>query len=1291
VNPATGDPILKQVEKSSPDNDVFLATIFARNSRGQIEGIAQQDRGGTRRIVNIRYDSLEGIYPISVRDGLDHQTNIVTHSGLGLVGEIVEPNGASTRFTYDRFGRQRSMKAPGSGGASWTYSRGLESGSAAADERFVLSVTENFDGGGQSKTDFNRLGQQIRRERTLMDPLKLYGGTNPYFTAYSNLTYNAVGALQTVSRPKAVGAPVGALTTYAFDNLFRPTRVSRPSGTEAGGGTWSASYSGRVTTITDEVGHQTRLTESPSGLVTLQESRNDAGSWVPTSYEYGHFNVLRFVRRTPAAGGTPIQTEMVYDILGRVTSLIDPDAKTRQTRYNAFGEFRSTTDAKLGVTTYTRDALGREEFRTTPDGDIDTVWDAGTGGLGQISQTIRGNVRRVYDYDLFGRLIRSSLLRTNFNPIQSYPIEMDYHATSGRVSRLRYPPYSGTSRVEVQMDYDPNSGELARVTDTRSGGAVYWQRQKNDPDGQIELELFGNGIQTTRTYFAETGRLSTIVGKLSASTQQSLAYRYWNDGSLKVRSNLLSPAEHERFEYDALDRIKRWVQASATGTELTGGWKVNYAVNDLGNLTRRHSITTAGGTQTLNNTYDRTGNAGPHALTTSFYGAYTYDLNGNQTGRPNGETITYSAEDLPRTISGVASRAATFLYDADGSRVEKVKTASGEVTTYLDDLYEKRVINSSTSEHLYYILGPEGPVAQVTRPVVDRVPGTESTRYLHPDHLGTIERSTCGPGVSSCNSGSIHETRRYDPFGNRLSSTTSKHLPTTLGEAVPPSGIRLGFTGHEDDFEQSLINMKGRLYDPRTARFLTPDPVAQDPFEEQSYNRYAYVLNNPLKYIDPSGFEGERPPWYGRRSFLPSSNDIRRFFGAGPPPTSPGSGSWHRPQSPFGPPPVTPPPPAPPDGPAASPVATPAPPPPAPVPGPAGIGATGGEVRGSGSQGGLPFGLAAPVPPFVRYSSIPSVGFGTAAGLIGGTAVVGSTAGGVAAGANAAAGAYVALATRPGIVIAAQEVGLGVGGMSLGGGVVARACFVAGTPIVTPRGLVPIEKIAAGDSVWSYDGTTDTWGWAMVTETFVHAYEGSVYRLEIGDVSIEVTGNHPICVASGDALEARSVPRDVGSDPLKCGGGGRWVEAGDIVAGDAVVRASGLSNVRRATAYQASVSVYNISVASSHTYAVSADGALVHNKPLPNPQGLWTITKAGTERAARHKTFGMFYKSKSDGLWWSVDQAGHGGSKWKVFEETGSGLQWRADADEFGDFIIGKHKGPEGMSIRWKELIGVNL
>ena len=85
----------------------------------------------------------------------------------------------------------------------------------------------------------------------------------------------------------------------------------------------------------------------------------------------------------------------------------------------------------------------------------------------------------------------------------------------------------------------------------------------------------------------------------------------------------------------------------------------------------------------------------------------------------------------------------------------------------------------------------------------------------------------------------------------------------------------------------------------------------------------------------------------------------------------------------------------------------------------------------------------------------------------------------------------------------------------------------------------------------------------------------------------------------------------------------------------------------------------------------------------------WEITKEGTDESRVSDRFGRFDKSKSDGRWWSRDQAGHGGSKWKVFKEESDGLHWIADADEFGDFIPAKHKGPTGTFIPWEDLIPV--
>jgi RHS repeat-associated protein len=59
---------------------------------------------------------------------------------------------------------------------------------------------------------------------------------------------------------------------------------------------------------------------------------------------------------------------------------------------------------------------------------------------------------------------------------------------------------------------------------------------------------------------------------------------------------------------------------------------------------------------------------------------------------------------------------------------------------------------------------------------------------------------------------------------------------------------------HEHLDEMGVIHMNGRIYDPLIGRFMSADPFIQAPENLQSHNRFAYVMNNPLSYTDPSGY-----------------------------------------------------------------------------------------------------------------------------------------------------------------------------------------------------------------------------------------------------------------------------------------------------------------------------------------------------------------------------------------------------------------------------------------------------
>jgi RHS repeat-associated protein len=97
--------------------------------------------------------------------------------------------------------------------------------------------------------------------------------------------------------------------------------------------------------------------------------------------------------------------------------------------------------------------------------------------------------------------------------------------------------------------------------------------------------------------------------------------------------------------------------------------------------------------------------------------------------------------------------------------------------------------------------------------------------------------------------GSTIDEYTFDAWGRRRDKDTWSY--TLSGE--PALFADRGFTGHEFLSDFNLYNMNGRLYDPVVGRFLSPDPYITDPSFSQSYNRYSYCLNNPLKFTDYSG------------------------------------------------------------------------------------------------------------------------------------------------------------------------------------------------------------------------------------------------------------------------------------------------------------------------------------------------------------------------------------------------------------------------------------------------------
>jgi RHS repeat-associated protein len=830
-DPNTGVVFNTTVEPEDLTNDKYLFVEFIRNQDGTTHIVRQTDHLANVRVDTIDYDS-QAVHPTKYTNSLGQVTTLGVDAGLGVVQSIKDPNNVTRTFDYDGFGRIRRENFPGGGGVSYTYARDIEPGSTLVEQRFVTKMTTLVDGGGESHVVTNRLGQEISREVKNLD------------ASFSSVTksYSALGLVNSVTRPAKLGTAAGPATSLSFDVLGRLLSRTRPedgrdvNDVPISSVSSSKVYDGAVQTSTDDFGRLTVETVDPFGRTVKQTAVNDAGQAVRTSFTFGPFGVLRFVNREDGNGSTDVrETVAEYDNLGRQTLLDDVGTGKRQTQYNAFGEIREETDAKGLKTTLIRDVLGRVNERDDNDGKTTFTWDTAANGKGKLAETMSASgVRRQFFYDTSGRLNREIWTMVG----QTFQVDYSFDSF-GKVSKVSYPNVSGFSRLVVRNVYSPNSGELSKVQND-SSSFTYWELKQTKVDGMVGEEVFGNKVVTDYAYSGQTGRLASIQTVLPGSTPKTLrswSYDFWSDGNLRRQSDVKAN-HHERFEYDAMDRVKNWLAADATGKAVSGGWKVNYTLDDFGNLTRRKFSpgTTTGGTAqdvtfALLPGTDRVQSS---SLST---GTYSYDANGNQTGRPGGETVTYTAFNLPKTMTG--PQPATFLYEAGGMRAKKRKTDT-DYTLYVGGLYEKRLSGSST-DHVFSLYADDRVVAQVTRHE-----GTSGDKvlYLHGDRLGSIDTVTDSTGTPTQN------TRR-DPFGNNVSNFNQPTLPTSI--AASSNKVRLGFTSQEQDDELGLINMRGRVYDPRLGRFLTPDPYLQAPFVPQNYNRYSYVINNPLKYTDPSG------------------------------------------------------------------------------------------------------------------------------------------------------------------------------------------------------------------------------------------------------------------------------------------------------------------------------------------------------------------------------------------------------------------------------------------------------
>ncbi|MBR5988819.1 MAG: VCBS repeat-containing protein [Prevotella sp.] len=695
----------------------------------------------------------------------------------------------TTTHAYDNWGRRVSSQAPD--GTKTTSTTGW--GSSDSKKYYILETASESP---WVLTWYDNAGHEVLQET--------FGPKNVLIS--KSTSYNSKGL---VSKIKSVNGKLSFTESLTYDAQGRllsdrviPDNQILLDNTTGSTSTQerviSYSYGNRSVTTTVAGRSSTKTTDAWGNVLT---STDPAGSIVKYVYKSNGSPA-----RVTSNGTT---TTMTYDDAGNQTSLTDPDAGTTTYTYAANGNILKQTDAKGVETINTYDNLGRlSKVQIGGNTIVNTYGTSGNEKLRLTKSTMGGNSVE-YTHDKYGRILTE---KRNISGKGSYTFAYQYD-NRNRLAKTTYP-----GNLEVTYQYD----DYGVKTQTTAGGKVIYKLEEYDG---LSLKMgflnkfhinrtkdtygFETKAQLTQTSASQNGNMISIGAGVAEDVIDQHDVNYDPiTGNLLARKRLNHNVEV--FGYDNLDRLTSVSNSTAQ------------SVSGSGSLTKVMSITYA---------------ANGNILSKTGLGAYTYNSSlkphavmsvANTGGIIPSDALTTSFNDFQKiqTIEDEGTNTSMdFVYGPDLQRWYTALSKNGNDirTTVYAGCYEKIVENGVTRE-FYYLDGSTIMIKQN---------GVFKPYLALTDNLGSI-LSVIGENGTKVFDAS------YDAWGQQA---------VTLNTI----GLHRGYTGHEMLNEFGIINMNGRLYDPVLGRFFSPDNYVQLPDFTQSYNRYSYCLNNPLKYTDPSG------------------------------------------------------------------------------------------------------------------------------------------------------------------------------------------------------------------------------------------------------------------------------------------------------------------------------------------------------------------------------------------------------------------------------------------------------
>ena len=594
---------------------------------------------------------------------------------------------------------------------------------------------------------------------------------------------------------------------------------------------------GLLTSVTSGVGTTMQNTTSftydvRGNLITTNDPRNNV-----TMLAYD--NAGNINRSTDAEGRI---TEFAYDPMNRLIRVLDPDGQQTNYGYDPKGNLTQVIDAKNQTTTFTYDQRDRLSSSTNPFGFSESFAYDGNGNL--THTTNRNGQSITFNYDPLNRLISKSrppsstevgpqVTTFGYDSVENLTSVADPDSTVTNLYDLANRLTSTTASMlsmparTISYGYDLN-GNRTTMTGPQGGLTNYVYDSLNrltsvrDPSsrttsfaydalGRRTSMTHANGIVTSYNYDTAS-QLTRLAHQLGTTTINSFDYTYDKIGNRKTKVDLNNGTYN--YTYDTLNRLTQAVNP------LPSNPLESYTYDAVGNRTSSNQ----NGLSLFNLANQLTEDA-------SF--TYQYDNDGNLTRKATkvGGAFTNYEYDAENKLVRVVNNGTTinYKYDGMGRRIEKeIIQVGSKISRYVYD----------SEDILFEVDGSNNIVARYTHgPGIDEPlileKGVENFFY-HADGLGSITELTN-------QSGTLVQGYTYSSFGKVESLLDSNFVqPYT-------------FTGRETDPETRLYFYRARSYDPSIGRFLQEDPLRGSMFTPLSQNRYLYVGNQPLNFIDPSG------------------------------------------------------------------------------------------------------------------------------------------------------------------------------------------------------------------------------------------------------------------------------------------------------------------------------------------------------------------------------------------------------------------------------------------------------